>query len=305
MKPPHYARRAGLSAVAIASIALLNACGAGEASVVDDSTAGNASLPVPVEITQPRRQDIYATYVASASISSDTDAPVAARVGGEIVELLVEEGDRVEIGQVMARLDGRRLRLEMLVAAANLERARKEYARNVDLHDRGLISASMFEGLKYDLAALEAGYELTQLNYGYSNIRATLSGVVSSRDIKLGESLQPGRVVFRITETSELMASLQIPQGELPTSRLCHSRTSAQQSRGSARQLTLAAARFAQPPSLTTPAAIWLPVCLASLRLLTRSTKTRWLSRYRRRSTKMLRKRCMSSRTARYCGASF
>jgi multidrug resistance efflux pump len=46
---------------------------------------------------------------------------VLARVSGEVVEILVEEGDEVEEGQVLARLDGDRLRLQMLQAKANLE----------------------------------------------------------------------------------------------------------------------------------------------------------------------------------------
>jgi len=126
------------------SSALLSGCGVGEASL-PDTDAIQAATPVPVETAMPFRSDINATYAASASISSDADAPVTARVAGEIVELLVEEGDRVEAGQVLARLDGERLRLEMLAARANLDRAKKEYERNTDLHERGLVSSAMFE----------------------------------------------------------------------------------------------------------------------------------------------------------------
>lgn len=208
----HTLTRTLLFALLLSGSSLMSACGVGEASVAETATA---ATPVPVETATPFRADINATYAASASIESDADAPVIARVGGEVVELLVEEGDRVAAGQVLARLDGERLRLEMLAAKANLDRALKEYARNVDLHDRGLISAAMFEGLKYDVAALQATYELKALNYRYSNIRATIPGVVSSRDMKPGETLQAGQVAFRITETSELLAHLQIPQAEL------------------------------------------------------------------------------------------
>jgi membrane fusion protein (multidrug efflux system) len=112
-------------------------------------------------------------------------------------------------------MDGERVRLEVLSAKANLERAKKEYTRNSGLHDRGLISASMFEGFKYDLAALEASYKLKQLNYDYSSIRATISGVVSVRHVKLGQNLAIGEAAFRITDTSDLVAYLQIPQAEL------------------------------------------------------------------------------------------
>jgi len=200
--------------ILVLTSALISGCGVGEASV-PDADAIQAATPVAVETAMPSRSDINATYAASASISSDADAPVIARVAGEIVEMLVEEGDSVEAGQVLARLDGERLRLEMLAASANLDRAKKEYERNTDLHERGLVSSAMYEGLKFDLASLTASYELKRLNYDYSNIRATISGVVSSRDVKTGENLSAGQVAFRITETSELVAYLQIPQSEL------------------------------------------------------------------------------------------
>lgn len=195
------------------ALGALSACGTGEASVSSESAVD--STPVPVEVASPYRSDIYATYRATATLSSDFDAPATARVGGEVVRLLVEEGDLVKQGQLLARLDGERLRLEMLSAKANLEQAQKEYKRNADLHERNLISASVFEGLKYDLEALRANYELKQLNYDYSGIRAPIAGVVSSREIKLGQNLNVGDVAFRITNTSELQAHLQIPQSEL------------------------------------------------------------------------------------------
>ena len=208
----------------LASLAPLSGCGTGEASVNDAATI-QAATPVPVEVAQPTRLDIHATYDVTATITSDADAPVIARVAGEVVELLVEEGDVVEAGQVLARLDGERLRLEMLAARANLEKARKEYKRNADLHERGLISTSMFEGLQYELAALEATFELKALNYDYSKIRATIPGVVSSREVKPGQNVAVDDVLFRITDTSELIAYLQIPQAQLLKFRAGHEAT--------------------------------------------------------------------------------
>jgi membrane fusion protein (multidrug efflux system) len=206
------------------SAAMLSGCGTGEASVASEAEIRSAT-PVPVEVAVPERVDIFATYRATSTITSDADAPVVARVGGEVIELLVEEGDRVVSGQVLARLDGERLRLEMLSAKANMQRARGEYERYVDLAARGLVSEAMFDGLRYDLEELEASYELARLNYEYSAIRAPIEGLVSSREIKLGQSIEVNAVVFRITDTKELLAHLQIPQAEIGKFAAGHSAT--------------------------------------------------------------------------------
>jgi membrane fusion protein (multidrug efflux system) len=203
-----------LAVLALLSTAVLPGCGTGEASATIESEV-RAATPVPVEVAVPVRDDIFATYHATATIESDADAPVLTRVAGEVVELLVEEGEFVQAGQVLARLDGERNRLAMLAAKADLDRVRGELERYDDLHERGLVSAAMYDGLKYDVDALRATYELARLNYDYSHIRATISGVVSSRDIKLGQTIEANSVAFRITDTSELLAYLQIPQSEL------------------------------------------------------------------------------------------
>ena len=200
--------------LAIAVLPALSACGTGEASIVATDQA-EAATPVPVEVTTPVRADIYATYAATTTIGSEGDAPALARVPGEVVKLLVEEGDWVEQGQVLAHLDGERLRLEMLSAKANLDMGRGEYERYVDLNKRGLVSKSMFDGLRFDLEGLEATYELRKLQHNYSRVRAPISGYVSNRNIKLGQSVREGEEAFRITDTNQLVAYLQIPQSEL------------------------------------------------------------------------------------------
>jgi membrane fusion protein (multidrug efflux system) len=203
-----------IAASILAAALPLHGCGNGEASVSDPEEI-RAATPVPVQVAQPLREDIFATYSATATLSSDADAPVVARVDGDVVELLAEEGDYVKAGQALARLDGERLRLEMLAARANLEQARSELARNQDLHARGLISASAFDNLLFDLEALEATFKLRKLDYDYATIRAPIAGYVAAREIKPGQHVAINDVAFRITDTSELQADLQIPQAEL------------------------------------------------------------------------------------------
>ena len=118
---------------------------------------------IPVEIATLQRGDVYAVYSGTASIEAFGEAMVEAKVGGEVRELLVEEGDVVKSGQILARLDGDRLRLELQQSIANMNKLQREYDRNVELHQKGLVSPGAFENIKYDLQALRASKELAQL----------------------------------------------------------------------------------------------------------------------------------------------
>jgi membrane fusion protein (multidrug efflux system) len=169
---------------------------------------------IPVEVAGLERGDVAALYTGTASLETDADALVVAKVGGEVVELLAEEGDRVTEGQVLARLDGDRLRLEMERARANLRKLEQEYNRNVQLFEKGLVSSGAFEDLKFELEALKAVYRLAQLEYDYTQIRAPIDGVVSERHIKLGNTITQNSPAFRVTALDPLIAYLHIPERE-------------------------------------------------------------------------------------------
>ncbi|NND44193.1 MAG: efflux RND transporter periplasmic adaptor subunit [Xanthomonadales bacterium] len=190
---------------------LLAACqagGPGKESKEDEEEA----LPTPVEVALVERGTVVAQYTGTATLEADGEATAYARVGGEVMELLVEEGDTVTDGQPVARIDDRRLRLEVQRSKAALEKARQEYQRNVELHQRGLLPAGTFEGLKFDLDGLAAAYELARLELSHATVRAPIAGVVSERLIKAGNTIVPNSGIFRITDMDPLLAYLYVPE---------------------------------------------------------------------------------------------
>jgi membrane fusion protein, multidrug efflux system len=169
---------------------------------------------IPVETAVPSRGDIYAVYSGTAPVEAFADAQVIAKVGGEVRAILVEEGDRVTSGQVLARLDGDRLRFEMQQAEANLRKLQRDYQRNVDLRERSLISAGDFEKIQYEMEALQATYDLARLELSYTDIRAPIEGVVSQRFIKLGNTIDVNAPTFQVTSLEPLISYLHIPERE-------------------------------------------------------------------------------------------
>ncbi|HUD97051.1 MAG TPA: biotin/lipoyl-binding protein, partial [Woeseiaceae bacterium] len=101
-------------------LVVLGGCQSGDGNSAADENKDETPA-IPVEITVATRRDIYAVYSGTAPVEAFADAQVVAKVGGEVREILVEEGDDVKSGQLLARLDGDRLRFEMQQAAANLQ----------------------------------------------------------------------------------------------------------------------------------------------------------------------------------------
>jgi membrane fusion protein (multidrug efflux system) len=169
---------------------------------------------IPVETGRPTRGDIFAVYSGTAPIEAFAEAQVVAKVGGEVREILVEEGEFVEQGQVLARLDGDRLRFEMQQAEANLRKLQRDYQRNVDLKERGIISLGDFEKIQYEMRALEATFNLASLELSYTDIKAPIDGVVARRFIKVGNTLAVDAATFQVTSLEPLVSYLYVPERE-------------------------------------------------------------------------------------------
>jgi membrane fusion protein (multidrug efflux system) len=181
---------------------------------VDAETEDDESPAIPVETALPTRGDIYAVYSGTAPIEAFADATVIAKVGGEIREVLAEEGDDVHSGQVLARLDGDRLRLEKEQAEANLRKLQRDYQRNVDLKGKGLVSEGDFEKIRYEMEALQATFDLAKLELSYTEIRAPIDGVVSERFIKVGNTIDVNEQTFKVTSLEPLISYLHVPERE-------------------------------------------------------------------------------------------
>jgi len=201
----------GIAAWPLLAALLLSACQPGDSAADNDDEEDAA---IPVEIATPSRGTVQAMYTGTAPIEAFADATVIAKVGGEVREILVEEGDDVQRGQVLARLDGDRLRLEKEQAEAQLRKLRGDYQRNIDLKDKGLISEGDFEKIRFELEALQAKFDLASLELDYTEIRAPIDGVISERYIKLGNTIEVNAQTFKVTSLEPLVSYLHVPERE-------------------------------------------------------------------------------------------
>jgi membrane fusion protein, multidrug efflux system len=198
--------------IALAGPMFLSACGNGQAG---DSNANDGPPPIPVEVVSVRRGSVTAFYSTTATLEADREARVVPRLGGNIVELYVEEGDAVSAGQPMARIDNDRYRLELSRAEATMRRLEQDFNRSREMFARDLISAEAFERAKFEFEAQQASFELAQLELSYTEITSPIDGVVSERMIRVGNMVSNQEPVFVVTSMDPLLATLNVPEREL------------------------------------------------------------------------------------------
>ena len=222
---PLFARpdRLLLVTVVLAAALTLVAC---DRANGDNAKEGKEDVPaVPVEVAATQRAEMAAMYTGTAPVESDRKALVLPKVQGEIRQVLADEGQRVRAGQLLARLDGDKLRLEVALNEATMNKLERDYNRNLELQQKGLVSATALDNLKYELAAAKANWELARLQLLYCDIRSPIDGNVTQRldVVKVGNTVTPvGGVIesgqsalFVIEDLDTLMLRVNVPEREL------------------------------------------------------------------------------------------
>ncbi len=216
--------RVGLLALLVASVSL-GGCGGkkggaeggkGEEVKLDkDGKPIPKVEAVPVEVAKAARHAISASYSGTANLEAPGEAQVVAKTSGVMVQLLAEEGDQVHAGQVLARIDGDRVRLEAQRQLATVHKLENNFRRSQELAAKKLVSAEASDQIRYDLEAARASYALAKLELSYTNITAPISGVVAQRMVKPGNLIALNAPVFRIVNNSHLEGVLNAPEREM------------------------------------------------------------------------------------------
>src|SRR5690606_34784503 len=195
----------------------LASCGGqGEGAKAEEAEVDTS---VPVEAVAVSRRSISASYSGTATLEPESEAEVAAKVSGVLLKLMVEEGDQVKAGQVLARLDDENPRLNVAKARATLKKLENDFRRSSEMFERKLLSVEQNDKIRYDLETQRATFELAQLELSYTNITAPISGVISRRMVKVGNYIQVNQALFRIDNFEPLLAVLNVPERELRTLR--------------------------------------------------------------------------------------
>jgi membrane fusion protein, multidrug efflux system len=189
-------------------------------------------MPAPdvvVEQATVGRVPTLLEYTGRAAGSREVE--VRARVGGILLERRYEEGQSVRRGDVLFVIDpepyraaAAQARAELGVAKARLEEARRQRDRIVPLFEKNATSqrqrdeaVSQFEVAQANVAAAQARLRTAELELGYTEVRAPISGSTSREARSEGSLVEAGAessLLTRIVQTHPLYVEFGVPEAE-------------------------------------------------------------------------------------------
>ena len=226
---PRTARRLRAAAAILAVIALAPALAACDGPAT--SATAPPARPVQVQRVVFAPADENREFAGVVKARYETD--LGFRVAGKIVARLVNVGDRVRAGDVVARLDPRDLQLqvesaeaELTAATSNLAQAAADELRYQNLRARGYAAVADYERKKAakDEAdgrteRAQRALELARNQLAYADLKADADGVITATLAESGQVVALGQAVARLAHRGEMEAAVALPETRLSEAR--------------------------------------------------------------------------------------
>lgn len=221
--------RSGMRALVMLSIggAALTGCG-------DASKGAEAGAPAPIVIGPENIAIVRDTLLMdgppiSGTLGAERDARVRSELGGSVLQVYVEPGQRVSAGQALAQIEPQTAREQSLFADAlvrslenDVRLQRRNLERDQRLAEAGALSTRAVEADSLAVAQAEAALAeasarqvVAQRALARATVRAPFAGIVSERLVSVGDVVQNGTELFAIVDPSSLRLEAQLPPQSL------------------------------------------------------------------------------------------
>ncbi|MFN0249324.1 MAG: efflux RND transporter periplasmic adaptor subunit [Kofleriaceae bacterium] len=222
----------------IPRLVVLAVVAAGAALLVVKKPWAKAATPITYSTVQVSKGNIAAQVTANGTLSAKGTVQVGAQVSGRITELHADFNDKVTKGQVIAKLDEQVLQAQitsssasLALANANVNKAnvaladaKRQFDRQKTLQEQQLVAGATVEAAEvaYDTAkasllaakaqAQQAAAQVAQAktNLSYATIYSPVDGVVLSRAVEKGQTVQSSMTAPTLFTIAEDLAVMQI-----------------------------------------------------------------------------------------------
>ncbi|MBR7051997.1 MAG: efflux RND transporter periplasmic adaptor subunit, partial [Bacteroidaceae bacterium] len=198
---------------------------------------GSCGLDMPKETQSSfetitiKKQDITVPVKFSARMKGKTDVTVTPQVSGQLMQICVTEGDRVNKGQTLFVIDSRNAQLELEAAQANLEAAlasessaQLEYESNKNLFEKNIVSRFMLDNSENSykraqaaVAQARASVNRAKVNLGFCTITAPVAGIIGEIPVRSGDQVSPMTQLTILSGNNEMNAEFSVTESIVET----------------------------------------------------------------------------------------
>ncbi|MBL8518883.1 MAG: efflux RND transporter periplasmic adaptor subunit [Betaproteobacteria bacterium] len=167
---------------------------------------------IAVEATKVASIQLPQSISAVGTLRSEEAVVLRPEVPGRIAEITFKEGQRVEKGQVLIKLDSTVQRAELEQAKANLFLNKSKLDRALDLQKKGFISSQAKDEAENNYRVSRAAADLAEARLAKLELRAPFSGIAGLRLVSVGDYVKDGQDLVNIEEVDPLKVDFRVPE---------------------------------------------------------------------------------------------
>lgn len=174
--------------------------------------ATTTTAPIAVHTAKVEKKAAANQVELMGTVQAVERAEISAKITGNIINLPLEVGDRVTIGQLLVELSAQEISAQMQQAKAQLEQARRNLAREENLAKRNAATPETVKAFEDSLRIADAGYRTAMARLDFTKITAPFSGIVSRKLASVGDLATPGKPLLHLEEENNLQVVTDIPE---------------------------------------------------------------------------------------------
>jgi len=180
-----------------------------------DQDGEEGKTPIPVETVEVRIGEVASYLSATANLVPENEVKVLAEWEGRLAQLHVEEGRRVNAGQILAELADDDAKIALEKAEVKASNARLAHDRAQRLEDQGLMAREAFDQTTVEHRIAQQELEEARWKLEKTRIHAPFAGRVTERFVQPGQHLRPGDELFTVADFDPLVARVYLPEKDV------------------------------------------------------------------------------------------
>ena len=208
MSKTNVGRAAVLTAVAAVAALASGACKKGRTS----GAGGGGFAGVPVEVAVASVDTVRDEVAATGQIEAVQSIDLRPEVDGRITDFLVREGQEVEKGTPLFKVDDAQLQAQVAQLAAQRDLADQALARTKELAQQHASSAADLERAEATARSAQAEFDLARIRLDRTTVRAPFAGVAGQRYVSLGDYVTTSTRLISLHTVNPQRASFQVPE---------------------------------------------------------------------------------------------
>jgi membrane fusion protein, multidrug efflux system len=220
--------------LSLSALTVVNACSKGDKASASETTKTETMVVGPENIAVAANGSIMTGPSISGTLEPDREAVLRAQVSGSVLQTYADQGQAVNVGTVLARIDASGIQDAYNSARAGLVSARnaadvaaRDLARNEKLLAAGAIAERDIDQSRRASIAAQAALEdansrlaTAEKAYRSTTVTSPFAGVVSERPVSPGDVVQPGTALFTVVDPSSMRLEASVPAEQLASIRI-------------------------------------------------------------------------------------